>query len=318
LVQPRFLITLMVQIISPVKIGKQIRCSLEDPGGQAETLRRSKGSVFIALLLSTLFFLADGPPALAAVEPPYNEKLGELIQKLKVRGLPEEPLSEIFSDSRVTLYPAIVGRTGKGLDYLGRRFGLLTRTSIQHGKSVMAANREPLRKIEAAYGVGREVLVAILRIETNFGRSTGNYPLVNSLLTLALIENRRSSWAEEELVQLLLMCRRQNRDPLSLKGSWAGAFGFPQFIPSSYLKYGVDGNEDGAVDLYNLTDAFASIANYLRSFGWSEHDPEKNRQAVWAYNHCDNYVKAVFAYARAIKTVRKRPGKDGRFRQPVG
>lgn len=308
----------MVQIISPVKIGKQIRCSLEDPGGQAETLRRSKGSGFIALLLSTLFFLADGPPALAAVEPPYNEKLGELIQKLKVRGLPEEPLSEIFSDSRITLYPAIVGRSGKGLDYLGRRFGLLTRTSIQHGKSVMAANREPLRKIEAAYGVEREVLVAILRIETNFGRSTGNYPLVNSLLTLALIENRRSSWAEEELVQLLLMCRRQNRDPLSLKGSWAGAFGFPQFIPSSYLKYGVDGNEDGAVDLYNLTDAFASIANYLRSFGWSENDPEKNRQAVRAYNHCDNYVKAVFAYARAIKTVRKRPEKDGRFRQPVG
>lgn len=128
--------------------------------------------------------------------------------------------------------------------------GLLTRTSVKQGKIVMAANRERLRKIEAAYGVGREVLVAILRIETNFGRSTGSYLLVNSLLTLALIENRRSSWAEEELAQLLHLCRRQNRDPLSLKGSWAGAFGFPQFIPSSYLKYGVDGNEDGAVDLY--------------------------------------------------------------------
>ena len=204
---------------------------------------------FIALLLTTLFLLADGPTALAAVEPSYNEKLGELIQKLKVRGLPEGALSEIFSDSRVTLYPAIVGRTGKGLDYLGRRFGLLTRTSVKQGKSVMAANRKRLRKIEAAYGVGREVLVAILRIETNFGRDTGNYPLVNSFLTMALIENRRSSWAEEELGQLLLICRRQNRDPLSVKGSWAGAFGFPQFIPSSYLKYGVDGNGDGAVDL---------------------------------------------------------------------
>jgi len=270
LVQPRFLITLMVDINSQIKIGKPIRCSLGDPGSRAKTLSRSKDSSWIALLLCAFFFLADGPPAIAALEPPHDEKLGELIQKLIVRGLPEEPLSEIFSDSRVTLYPAIVGRAGKGLDYLGRRFGLLS------------------------------------------------YPLVNSLLTRALIENRRSSWAEEELAQLLHMCRRQNRDPLSLKGSWAGAFGFPQFIPSSYLKYGVDGNEDGAVDLYNLTDAFASIANYLKSFGWSEGDPEKKRQAVWAYNHCDNYVKAVFAYARAIKTVRKRPGKDGRFRQPVG
>ncbi len=272
----------------------------------------------IALFLSALFFLADVPHVLAAIEAPYNEKLGELIQKLKVRGLPEEVLSDIFSDSRVTLYPAIVGKTGKGFDYLGPRFGLLTRTSIKRGKSVMADNRERLRKIEAAFGVGREVLVAILRIETDFGRNTGNYPIVNSFLTMALIENRRSTWAEDELGQLLLMCRRQNRDPLSVKGSWAGAFGIPQFIPSSYLKYGVDGNGDGAVDLYNLTDAFASIANYLRSSGWSGHDPEKNRRAVWAYNHCDNYVKAVFAYARALKTVKKRPGKDGKFRQPVG
>jgi len=308
----------MLKIISQIRIGKQIRRFWGNPGSGAETLSRPKGSGVIALLLSSLFLLADGPTALAAVEPAYNEKLRELIQKLKVRDLPEGVLSEVFSDSRVTLYPAIVGRTGKGLDYLGRRFGLLTRTSVKRGQSVMAANRERLRKIEAAYGVGREVLVAILRIETNFGRNTGDYPLVNSFLTLALIENRRSSWAEEELGQLLLICWRQNRDPLSLKGSWAGAFGFPQFIPSSYLKYGVDGNGDGAVDLYNLTDAFASIANYLRSFGWSEHDPEKNRQAVWAYNHCDNYVKAVFAYARAIKTVRERPGKDGRFRQPAG
>ena len=273
---------------------------------------------FIALLLGALLLLADGPAALAAVEPPYNEKLGELIEKLKDRGLPEGALSEVFSDSRLTLYPAIVGRTGKGLDYLGRRFGLLTRTSVKHGKTFMASHRERLRKIETAYGVGREVLVAILRIETNFGRNTGNYPLINSFLTMALIENRRSSWAEEELGQLLLMCLRQNRDPLSLKGSWAGAFGFPQFIPSSYLKYGVDGDGNGEIDLYNLTDAFASIANYLRAFGWSEHDPEKNRQAVWAYNHCDSYVKAVFAYARALKTVRKRPEKDGRFRQPAG
>jgi membrane-bound lytic murein transglycosylase B len=273
---------------------------------------------FIAFLLGALFFLADGPAALAAVESPYDEKLGQLIEKLKARGLPEEALFEVFSDSRVTLYSTIVGRTGKGFDYLGRRFGLLTRTSVKRGKSILAAHRERLGKIEAAYGVGREVLVAILRIETDFGRNTGNYPLVNSFLTLALIENRRSSWAEEELGQLLHMCRQENRDPLTLKGSWAGAFGFPQFIPSSYLKYGADGNGDGAVDLYNLTDAFASIANYLRAFGWSEHDPEKNRKAVWAYNHCDSYVQAVFAYARAIKKVKQRPGKDGRFRQPAG
>jgi len=288
----------------PNNIGKRIRCWLGDPRRPAETLGQPRGSGLIAILLGALFLLADGPVTLAAVEPPYDQKLGELIQRLKDRGLPEEGLFEVFSDSRVTLYPAIVVKTGKGLDYLGRRFGLLTRTSINQGKSLLATHRQRLRKIEANYGVGREILVAILRIETNFGRNTGNTPLVNSFLTLALIENRRSSWAEEELGHFLFMCRQQNFDPFSLKGSWAGAFGFPQFIPSSYLKYGVDGDGDGAVDLYNLTDAFASIANYLSAFGWSDQDPEKNREAVWAYNHCDSYVKAVFAYARALKTVR--------------
>jgi len=292
------------KIHSPNNIGKRIRGWLGDPRCPAETLKQPRGAGLIAIFLGALFLLADGPVTLAAVEPPYDQKLGELIQRLKDRGLPEEGLFEVFSDNRVTLYSPIVGRTGKGLDYLGRRFGLLTRTSVKRGKSMMTAHRERLRKIEANYGVGREILVAILRIETNFGRNTGNYPLVNSFLTLALIENRRSSWAEEELGQFLFMCRQQNRDPLSVKGSWAGAFGFPQFIPSSYLKYGVDGDGDGTVDLYNLTDAFASIANYLRAFGWSDQDPEKNRQAVWAYNHCDSYVKAVFAYARALKTVR--------------
>lgn len=144
----------------------------------------------------------------------------------------------------------------------------------------MGANRGSLRKIEADYGVGKEIIVAILRIETHFGRNTGKPPIANSLLTLALIENRRSDWAEEELSQLLLICRGRNQDPLAVKGSWAGAFGLPQFVPSSYLKYGADGNGDGAVDLYNLNDAFVSIANYLKSFGWSTHDPEKNRQGL--------------------------------------
>ena len=143
--------------------------------------------------------------------------------------------------------------------------------------------------------------MAILRVETNFGRVMGRHPVFNSLLTMTLIENRRSGWAEDELGHLLLICQVHNRDPLSVKGSWAGAFGIPQFIPSSYRKYGADGNRDGKVDLDNLADAFASIANYLKSFGWSRDDAVKKKEAVYAYNHCDNYVNAVFAYARVLK-----------------
>jgi membrane-bound lytic murein transglycosylase B len=253
-----------------------------------------------ALFLIIFLVVSTGTSVWGAVDSPPDRKLEELVQRLKTRGLSEEELSRAFSDSRVTLYPQIVERRGKGLDYTGRRFGLLTKKSVKQGKNVLCENGRTLRKIEAVYGVGREILVAILRIETNFGRVTGSYPVFNSLLTLALLENRRSAWAEDELGHLLLMCRAQNRDPLSVKGSWAGAFGIPQFIPSSYRKYGADGNGDGAVDLHNLADSLASIANYLKAFGWSRDDAVKKRDAVYAYNHCDNYVNAVFAYARAI------------------
>lgn len=253
-----------------------------------------------ALFLTILLAVSPGTAVWGTVDSPHERKLEELVQRLRTRGLSEEELSRAFSDNRVTLYPEIVERRGKGLDYTGRRFGLLTKKSVKQGKTVLSENGRILRTIETAYGVSREILVAILRIETNFGRVTGSYPVFNSLLTLSLLENRRSVWAEDELGHLLLMCQAQNRDPLSVKGSWAGAFGIPQFIPSSYRKYGADGNRDGTVDLDNLADSFASIANYLKAFGWSRDEAVKKRAAVYAYNHCDNYVNAVFAYARAI------------------
>lgn len=118
---------------------------------------------------------------------------------------------------------------------------------------------------------------------------------------MAVIENRRSEWARKELAELLTFCREQNRDPFSIRGSWAGAFGIPQFIPSSYVRFAVDGNSDGRIDLFSMSDAVASVASYLRSHGWEKGKPEQNRQAVYAYNRCDSYVKAVFAYAKALK-----------------
>ena len=256
----------------------------------------------IAGFLLGIFLLgATGTSTLASPVQPYGEKLDELRLRLQARGLSEKELSRVFSDERVTLYPEIVERRGKGLNYRGRGFGQLTQKSLKQGRVVLRDNRPILQNIEAAYGVGREILVAILRIETNFGRFTGNHSVFNSLLTMALIENRRSAWAEGELGHLLLMCREQKKDPLSVKGSWAGAFGIPQFVPSSFRKYGADGIGDGEVDLYNLADAFASMANYLKSFGWSPKDPVKKTEAVYAYNHCENYVQAVFAYARALR-----------------
>ena len=251
---------------------------------------------FLAGLTAILF-----SPSFAEIDPQYEERVKGLVDRLKASGFTDEELQRTFLDVRVELYPQILERRAKGLNYFGKEFGLLTSKSVQRGRKVLHDNADVLSRIEQTYGVDKEIVVAILRVETNFNSYAGKYPIFNSLLTLTVIENRRSAWAEGELRELLRIAKRLGTDPLSIKGSWAGAFGMAQFIPSSYAKFAVDGNGDGKVDLFDFSDATASIANYLSAYGWENNQPEKNWQAVYGYNHCDEYVKAIFAYAKAIR-----------------
>lgn len=166
---------------------------------------------------------------------------------------------------------------------------------------MLKEHKATLKSIEASYGVPREVLVAIFRVETNLGRNLGQYRVFNSLLTLTVMVNRRSVWAGQELIDFLTLCKNNQTNPFSIKGSSTGAFGLCQFVPSSYLAYGTDGNGDGMVDLFEFSDAMASTANYLRSHGWHNQKTEKQFRAILAYNRCENYVKAVLAYSKHVK-----------------
>ncbi len=224
-----------------------------------------------------------------------------LYTKLKEMGLDDAEIKEIFSDKRIALYPEILERRGKGINYLSPKFGLLSKKSIKRGKKILEENVSILNKINSVYNVDKEVLVAIYRLETNFGSYLGNYSVFNALLTLTLMDNRRSEWAEDELVNFIALSRLHKKDIFSIKGSWAGAFGICQFVPTSFLQYAVDGDNNGIIDLFNFHDAMASMANYLKNHGWERGNMEKMKKAVWHYNHCDNYVKAVFLYSRAIK-----------------
>jgi membrane-bound lytic murein transglycosylase B len=240
-------------------------------------------------------------PAWPQSAPDFSAQKELLVQKLMAQGFDEGEARAVFEDKRVVLYPEIIGRTGKGIDYFHRKFGLFTPASIERGRQVIRENAAALQEIESLFGVEKEVLVAVYRLETNFGRYTGDRSVFNSLLTLAVIENRRSAWAEKEWINLMVLSRKRALDPLSIKGSWAGAFGLVQFVPSSYLNYAVDGNRDGQVDLFNVVDALASVANYLKLSGWDKSSVAKQGKAIYAYNHCDNYVKAVQAYAEATR-----------------
>ncbi len=290
-------IAFLIQVDKLEKSSQRV-CTIKDR--VRETVKRGVSVTSIPIVLFALAFLSVG---YASAEVPTDLVYWRdfLVQKLVARGIDEVEAVALFNDTRLMLYPEILQKKGKGIDYFHRRFGLLTRASIERGRQIVRDNQRELKKIETLFGVEKEAIVAIYRVETNFGRYTGNYPVFNSLLTLTVMENRRSAWAENEWITLVLLGRERGFDPLAVKGSWAGAFGLCQFVPTSYLQFGVDGNGDGRVDLFNLLDALASIANYLKGYGWENGDTAKKEKAVYAYNHCDNYVKAVLAYAQALR-----------------
>jgi len=266
----------------------------------AESFRETLKTIPIALCVITLFTIhipyaeGDIPESLL----PRKELLYAMLQN---NGFSDDELNRIFSDPRVNLYPAILKKTGKGINYLSKKFGLLTPESIKRGQQIMRAHQSVLESIEKTYGVEKEFIIAIMRIETDFGKHTGTYPIFNSLLTYILYKNRRSEWAEKELISFLTYCKQSGIDPLSINGSWAGAFGLCQFIPTSFFQYGVDGNGDGKIDLFDFDDASVSIANYLKSNGWQKNSMKQKKKALYAYNHCHSYVRAVVAYAQATR-----------------
>lgn len=146
---------------------------------------------------------------------------------------------------------------------------LLVPVRIKAGKAFMAKHGALLAKIEAEYGVEAEYIAAIVGVETSYGGYTGKYPVLGTLLTLAFEHPRRQAFFQKELAHFLRLSHEHQLSIMELKGSPAGAIGTGQFMPSSYVNYGVDGDGDRRVDLLgNMADALASVANYLSRHGW--------------------------------------------------
>lgn len=167
----------------------------------------------------------------------------------------------------------------------------ISQQRISAGKSFLAKHRAALAKVEEQYGVPAEIIVSILGVETSYGGNAGSYPVVDALYTLAFAyprtnepgrierENKREQFFRDELAQLFALGRETGFDITTLKGSYAGAMGWGQFMPSSYRDYAVDGDGDGKVDLFNnLDDVFASVANYfVEKGGWQRGEPVVGR-----------------------------------------
>jgi membrane-bound lytic murein transglycosylase B len=149
----------------------------------------------------------------------------------------------------------------------------VTEGRIDGGVAFWNANAQLLERARLTYGVPEEIIVSIIGVETIYGQYTGSFRIVDALYTLGFEVPRRSKFFRGQLEHFLLLTRVNHIDLESATGSYAGAMGLPQFMPSSYRQYAVDFDGDGRVDLWNsVADAIGSVANYLSRFGWEEGD----------------------------------------------
>lgn len=152
---------------------------------------------------------------------------------------------------------------------------------ISGGMKFWLKHLDALKRAEKLYGVPQEIIIAIIGVETLYGRNAGNYRTLDALTTLTFDYPRRVEFFRSELEQYLLLAREQSFDMLSIRASYAGAMGIPQFMPSSYRKNAVDFNGDGKIDLLkDPEDAIGSVANYLRQYGWKPGEPVAVRAAI--------------------------------------
>ena len=160
------------------------------------------------------------------------------------------------------------------------RNSFLSQIRIDQGAVFLEKHADTLRDAEQRYGVPPQVITAILGVETNYGGYTGKANVLNALATLAFEHPRRGKFFQSELVEYIVLCKERGWSASEQLGSYAGAMGMSQFMPSNYRRLAVDGDTDGVVNLHEPTDAIYSVANYLKHHGWRRDEPVAARAAV--------------------------------------
>lgn len=223
----------------------------------------------IIALVSLVFCLTQPSFAIDRLsqDPDVSEFIDHMVQTHQME---REELTTIFDN--VVIQDDVLEAIARPAEYLPwyrYRPIFLTQTRVDQGLEFWQTHEATLQKAEATYGVPAEVIVAIIGVETSYGRNTGDYRVLDSLSTLAFEYPPRSAFFKQELEELFLLAEEENIDIHDLKGSYAGAMGMPQFIASSYRYYSVDFTEDGQRDLLgNVDDAIGSVGNYLSEHGW--------------------------------------------------
>ncbi|MDQ1265157.1 MAG: rane-bound lytic murein transglycosylase [Bacteroidota bacterium] len=289
------------------------------------------------LIAGLAFILYSSKYLLSSGAPRAHDKRGffkPVIDKLKAKGFDSVSIYKVVDDEDTKFDEKYVKINVSGylkpVDYSHN----YSEKSIKEVRDFIRKNRKILQNCERIYGVPKEMVAAILWVETKFGKYLGGNNLPSVFISTAMASqpeyiqlnieelHRNYAWRQQEFSELeekirqrafkkaewaltelmaLIELQKQNRlVRLKISGSWAGAFGIPQFLPTSYSNWAADGNGDGIVDLYDLSDAVYSVGNYLKAHGWCDSMPQR-RLAVFSYNNSYDYVDAVINLAEKVK-----------------
>ena len=219
-----------------------------------------------------LFASITCAPAVAPLRADIEAFIAEMEKK---HGYAPLALRQLLQQGQVR--PSILramSAPGTARPWFEYRRRIVEPTRIGSGVRFWIENASALERARRDFGVPEELIVATIGIETLYGRNIGNFKVLDALVTLAFEYPPRADLFRGELEEYLLLAREAGLDPAAVRGSYAGAIGIPQFLPSSYRKYAVDFDGDGQRDLVrSVADAIGSVANYYRSFGWSTGAP---------------------------------------------
>lgn len=194
-----------------------------------------------------------------------------------------EQLSNWFSSAskQQSILDAIARPAEKTMSWADYRKIFLTDDRVKKGVQFWQEHAATLARAELEYGVPASMIVAIIGVETRYGRNMGSYRVIDALATLAFDYPPRSEFFSKELQNFIQLTQEQKQDPLALKGSYAGAMGYGQFMPSSFRAYAVDFDGDSVADIWaNPVDAIGSVANYFARHGWTANQPVTTRVSV--------------------------------------
>lgn len=257
------------------------------------------------LMMYAFGFIALAGCAVAAVTPSAMQLrpeiktfIGEMVER---HGFPRGELEKTFRAAQ--FQPKIIdaiSRPATSKPWHEFRPILVTAQRVTDGVIFWNSHASTLERARRQFGVPEEIITAVIGVETNYGVQSGKHRVLDALTTLAFDYPKRAPFFREELEHYLLLGREQNADILNIKGSYAGAIGIPQFMPSSYRRYAVDFDNDGRVDLAGSpVDAIGSVANYLKGYGWEA----GQSIAMPALVNGENYRDALYAGTPPVHTV---------------